>query len=851
MIQQRRNRGRILSDRGWDKLQDTLREKFKGQYTIEQLTELTVINPKSIKALSTDTVSKILRREEKVDKTSIDAFFIALGLKLEKDDITVNVQVSPPKLDPNFVGREGAIADLKNQIQQGAKAIVIHGKGGIGKTTLAWQFLHTQGFDKILDLRMAKETQNITSAESVIEEWLRRYFDEEPGREFGVTLDRLRQHLRNPSQRIGILIDNLEPALDQNGRCIEAHRKYVELFTALADPAVQSVTLITSRECLREAAVTVENYRLEGLAVTAWEEFFNSRNIHTDTEVLNAMHQAYGGNAKAMRIFPDPIKEYNNSLAAYWQANKDDLLIEPDLEHLVASQFNRLQQLDSSAYKLLCRLGCYRYQDVPRVPIEGLFCLLWNVPDSQHRRVVKSLQDKSLVDFFNQEYWLHPVIRAEAIKRLRESEDWETVNRKAAEFYYKFPGVVSNIILVKTAFEAIEHFYEIQDFDNCYQSLIIKALKGDEIENLRCSTNLWNNTTRIISIVEKIIKFLSPKQKAIILIPLGIIYTEDGENYKAIKVGEEISKNCQQDISDNQLNFAQVNAYLIIAKANRLIGKFKKSELACEKAIKIAKALRNSYWKGLALYERANLYLEIGEPRRAVYCFIVSAFQAVGSKIPKEVYQISKLIFDSREKIPSRIQNIVNRYDKNKTEDDRTKKLAILWNLAKCFNAMKLYSIAKIMIDYGLESVDEKDANFVCWFNLELANYYLGIESEAEAESCYKKAMKSSTKQGQVWCQVNALKSYGDWNYRKSQCDPNALKEAFKTYMKLDTVLEKTDFLFLKAHNCYQLALTYRKMGDTEKNQQNFQKAIQFFTDIEAPEQVEKVRQAMENKENN
>jgi len=427
MNQQKRNRqSYVLSENGWKKFQNALEEKFDGKCSIERLAGLS--------KLSTDTVSEIRRRKKRVDEGSIEALFNALGLKSEENDLSVTVKVSPPKLDPNFLGREGAIADLNNLIEQGAKAIVIHGKGGIGKTTLAWQFLNTQGFDKILDLRMAKETQNITSAESVIEEWLRRYFDEEPGREFGVTLGRLRQHLRNPNQRIGVLIDNLEPALDRNGKCIEAHRNYVELFTALADRSVQSVTLITSRECLRESSVTVEYYRLEGLDIAAWEKFFNSPNIQIDTEVLNAMHQALVGNTKAMTIFLGAIKDFNNSLAAYWQANKDDLLIEPELEHLVTSQFNRLQKLHSAAYKLLCRLGCYRYQDVPRVPIKGLFCLLWDVQDSQHLRVINSLKDRSLVDFCNQEYWLHPVIRAEAVKRLRESEDWEIANRKAAEF---------------------------------------------------------------------------------------------------------------------------------------------------------------------------------------------------------------------------------------------------------------------------------------------------------------------------------------------------------------------------------------------------------------------------------
>jgi hypothetical protein len=35
--------------------------------------------------------------------------------------------------------------------------------GGVGKTTLAREYLKTQGFDLILDLPMAKEKENITA----------------------------------------------------------------------------------------------------------------------------------------------------------------------------------------------------------------------------------------------------------------------------------------------------------------------------------------------------------------------------------------------------------------------------------------------------------------------------------------------------------------------------------------------------------------------------------------------------------------------------------------------------------------------------------------------------------------
>jgi hypothetical protein len=128
------------------------------------------------------------------------------------------------------------------------------------------------------------------------------------------------------------------------------------------------------------------------------------------------------------------LSDYGGNLETYWQANKEYLLIERDLEDLVVCQFNRLQQLNLMPINSVSN-GCYRYQDVLTVPEEGLFCLLWDVPEAQRRRVVKSLRDRSLVEFRNGEYWLHPVIRAEAIARLRASEDWDTVNHKAAEFW--------------------------------------------------------------------------------------------------------------------------------------------------------------------------------------------------------------------------------------------------------------------------------------------------------------------------------------------------------------------------------------------------------------------------------
>jgi tetratricopeptide (TPR) repeat protein len=364
----------------------------------------------------------------------------------------------------NFVGRTEAIAHLDRLISLGSQAIVIQGEGGLGKTTLAQQYLQNQNFEVVLELLMAKETQNLTSAERVVEEWLKQDLQEEPGLEFGVTLGRLKRQLQ--MRRVGVLIDNLEPALDRQGRLIASHRSYVELFRILTDPKVQSVTLITSRDRLCEPSLNVEHYRLPGLDLPAWQQFFHYRQVAIDLPTLQQMHQAYGGNAKVMGILCGTIQaDFAGDAIAYWQENHADPLAVTDLKNLVASQFHRLQTLDLSAYRLLCRLGCYRYQDVAKIPSPGVLELLWDVPPQQQRQIIAALRDRCLVEFQPGEYWLHPVIRAEAIARLRASEEWIVVNRKAAEFWMASVPTIQNTKDALQALEAYYHYIEISDFE--------------------------------------------------------------------------------------------------------------------------------------------------------------------------------------------------------------------------------------------------------------------------------------------------------------------------------------------------------------------------------------------------
>ncbi|MBF2029801.1 MAG: tetratricopeptide repeat protein [Oscillatoriales cyanobacterium C42_A2020_001] len=462
---------------------------------------------------------------------------------------SVTVTPTTHEVDPNFIGREGAIAHLNEKIAQGNRIILIQGEGGRGKTTLARKYFKTQGFDCCLELWMAAERRNITLVESVVEEWLRRDFNEEPGRDFGINLERLKRKLRDEHQRVGILIDNLESALDKHGKFIEEHRPYVDLLRALSDSSVRSVTLITSRERLCESSVSVERYLLEGLDEQAWRQFFKNRGLDSESPAIAAMCTAYGGNAKAMKLFSGVIlQDFDGDIEAFWQDNNQDLLSEPELKDLVVSQFNRLQNSNPEVYQLLCRLGCYRYQDVHYIPVEGVNCLLWDTPKEQRRSIIRALQDRSLIEVRRGKYWLHPVIRGEAIARLRQSDVWELTNRTAAEYWMDSVQIVETVDDAICILEAYYHYLEIHDYERACDVLT-------DVRNSRWGEGLplgWlfyrlGLLQQMIAAITGVINNVTPDYRlGALYILLGYIYRLAGSLHQALNCHDQASQIAEQ-----------------------------------------------------------------------------------------------------------------------------------------------------------------------------------------------------------------------------------------------------------------------------------------------------------------
>ena len=363
-----------------------------------------------------------------------------------------------------LIGRE---IDIKNltKLSKQAKIVLIKAGAGVGKSTLAREFLQTQ-FKKVIRLEMGLESGTVTSAEEKISQILRKNFGEEPSRDFGINLDILREKLSDRANPIAVLIDNLEPALDENYRFREKLRGYDALLGVLGDRDVCSFTLLTSRRSLIAQRVSVREYALEGLDITAWRQYFHDCENVEDSEALMQMSVAYNGNAKVMGILHGAIKNrFNGNIKAYWSRYKDTLLADSELETLISVEMDWLRNNQPDAYKLLCRMGCYRYQDIKTVPFEGMISLLWDVPESRKASTLDCLSKSSLIEVID-EYYLHPVIQESTLSRLKlDREDWELANMNAAEFWTQSITSIATIEDALRAFQAYYHYLNIGKYE--------------------------------------------------------------------------------------------------------------------------------------------------------------------------------------------------------------------------------------------------------------------------------------------------------------------------------------------------------------------------------------------------
>jgi tetratricopeptide (TPR) repeat protein len=707
---------------------------------------------------------------------------------IDKPSITEN--------DPNFVGRGNAIATLNALATQDAKVILIQGLGGIGKTTLAEKYLKDR-FKIVIKFPIAREKNDIASIKGLLETKIRE-LGEEPGEELIVSLERLKIKLKN--EKIGILIDNLEPALNGSGQFIQEHRSYVELLRALADSSLQSLTLITSREKLNEEGIKIDLYRLSGLTLEAWKQYFDHQKITRSVEhnTLKEIRDAFDGNAEAMNVISKAIiTDYNRDLESYWLDNKEDLLIEPTLNNLIKKQFERLLDIKlNDAYNLLCRLGCYRYQDVPTIPEAGLICLLWDVKENQHKkRTIKVLKERRLVEFKDGEYFLHPVIRKEAISRLRNSDNWEKSNRQAAEFWTKNVNTIETVKNALIAFEAYHHYLKIYSLEEA-GNVILKERDNqwEKSEHLGRAFYRLGMLQQMMYAIEKIIYDISnPYILSCLYNILGDFCWLAGYIHQAIEYHTSSIKlsELSQKLTNKDQEITNQNTQLMQAKLNWL-------------------QLTGQFNIGLCMMDIWELYNAL------------EYFLKVKNK---------EVIFNGK-------------FDES-FRYGATISMGSWLCIGLLKSSLNLTEESFSYIDYAHEQVTIHYKSWDSWSKgyslLFLAKTYKNLDKISQSFSLYIKAIKYAESSNYSQVKAKALIGLGEL-YCIQQDYDTALKNHIQSIEILDKIGAKCDL----AEAYFQLALTYQAMGDQPNSQTYFDKALDLWgpKQINAPKQIERVKKA-------
>ncbi|MCY7386012.1 MAG: tetratricopeptide repeat protein [Microcoleus sp. CAN_BIN18] len=128
------------------------------------------------------------------------------------------------------------------------------------------------------------------------------------------------------------------------------------------------------------------------------------------------------------------------------------------------------------------------------------------------------------------------------------------------------------------------------------------------------------------------------------------------------------------------------------------------------------------------------------------------------------------------------------------------------------------------------------------WYKLLfLGQTYKNLKEVDKSFEMYREAIQFAEEL--QYTQVRAKALYGLAELYRGQEDfTTALSHHSESIELLDKIGAKCDL----AEAYYQIALTYQKMGQIDKSQENFNKAIKLFQDMEAPKQVEKVQRAKE-----
>jgi WD40 repeat protein/transcriptional regulator with XRE-family HTH domain len=423
----KRVRGAILSPQGWQRFQTAKQqaesdETWGKHFTQEELSDRT--------GLSLNTLTRIFKREQGVDRQSLEYLFRAFGLELTKTDLTspasseeTESRWTNPQQDWDtavdasvFYGREAELTHLWQWIVSDRCRIVgLLGIGGIGKSTIAVKTaLQMQTEFEIVVWRSLANAPPLDELLSSLLKFLMPLFGEDPiiPAMLDQQISKLMQYLR--SRRCLFILDNAETILQREhvGQWRSGYEGYGQLLRAIGEASHQSCLLLTSREKPRELALMegaealVRSLPLSGLTSDDGRALFRQKGTFTGSEAeWQTLIDHYGGNPLALKLVASAIQDlFNGSITEVMPYLSQGLAVFEDIRDVLQRQFDRLSEAEQ---KILCWFAIHRE------PI-SIADIRENVVDlaAQQRvpNLINSLLRRSLIEKTDGLFFLQPVV---------------------------------------------------------------------------------------------------------------------------------------------------------------------------------------------------------------------------------------------------------------------------------------------------------------------------------------------------------------------------------------------------------------------------------------------------------
>ncbi|MCC3456343.1 MAG: NACHT domain-containing protein [Microcoleus sp. PH2017_29_MFU_D_A] len=434
----RRDRGRILTDKGWKKIWDAIYLKFTDRPSLQTISEQTDpgLNRNSPSFVSTDTVSNILNRRAPADTAKMESLFASFGLRLESDDrtsgdISGNLAPAPtPQTRQNcselpdisgFFGRREELGFLKNWISgDRCRLVAIFGMGGIGKTALCAQLAKQiqNEFEFVIWRSLSNQPSCQDLAAGLIQficDCQGKKLPENLSDGISVLIEYLQAH------RCLIVLDGVETILDTGGfagKYRSGYEDYERLFRQIGESNHQSCLLLTSSEKSRDIAMLegqtrpVRSYKLTGLDNMAAREILQERGL-TQEKQWDELIDCYAAHPLALRIVSAMILELFNGKSS--EFIRENTVFLGQINHILSQQFQRLSVLEKDVIKQLATAGA----PMDLAQLRG--GLSEPVKTSNLMEALESLGWRSLIEKItvsgNVAFTLQPVVRKYAIER--------------------------------------------------------------------------------------------------------------------------------------------------------------------------------------------------------------------------------------------------------------------------------------------------------------------------------------------------------------------------------------------------------------------------------------------------